>query len=115
MTWIGLVELHCASFRPENSFITAFGKDFVKSTYLWQVNCKDIYILVGKINGKIAGMISVCDGPYSLKMLKGCFMQLVASLIKNPRPCSPRQLCQGYFGEIVTGAISLDDFPSLLQ
>ena len=79
-----LTELHCASFRPENSFITTLGKDFVKSTYRWQLNCKDTYVLVAKINGKIGGMIGVCDGPYSLKLLKGCFLHLIVSLIKNP-------------------------------
>jgi hypothetical protein len=43
-----LVELHNASFSPEDNVPTMLGKDYVRATYRWQVNSKQAYALVAE-------------------------------------------------------------------
>jgi len=89
-----LTELHCASFRPEDHVPMMLGKDFVRATYRWQVSGKSAYTLVADAHGKIIGLVSVCDGPFTMPMFMACLPEFALSLIRSPSLLFRKKLWQ---------------------
>lgn len=79
-----MTELHWASFKPEDHVAVIFGKSYIKSIYKWIVQGKDAYALVAEENGKVIGLVSVCDRPYFASMFKACLLGLIFSILKKP-------------------------------
>lgn len=79
-----LTDLHCACFRPEEHVPLMLGRDYVRATYRWHVATPRVYTLVAETGDRIAGLIGVCNGAYTLPMFIACFAQLGVSLLKHP-------------------------------
>jgi GNAT superfamily N-acetyltransferase len=79
-----LTDLHCSSFRPEEHIPFLIGKRYVKATYRWQVKGKKAYTLLAESNGRIIGLVAVCDGPFTVPMFKACLGEFIFCLARNP-------------------------------
>ncbi len=79
-----LTDLHCASFSPENHVPVMLGKRYVKATYKWLTSSPDTYGLVAELDGKIVGLITVCDKNYTRPMFIACLGDLILSIITRP-------------------------------
>jgi GNAT superfamily N-acetyltransferase len=112
-----LTELHCASFGPEDNLPAMLGKDFVQATFRWQVNGKEAYTLVGEDDGKLVGLVAVCDGSFSRPMLMACLPEFILSLLKNPFLLFRRKLWRRLFRYLNSSAQSksIADHPGFAQ
>jgi len=79
-----LTDLHCSSFRPQDHVPVLLGRRYVKATYKWQIEGKQAYTLVADSNGRIVGLVAVCDGPFTLPMFKACLGEFILSMMANP-------------------------------
>jgi ribosomal protein S18 acetylase RimI-like enzyme len=79
-----LTDLHCRSFRPEEHVPMMLGRGYVKASYKWQVSSKETYVLVAEYEGKIAGLVAVCDGAFTKDMFIACLPEFIKSIINNP-------------------------------
>lgn len=79
-----LTELHCASFGPEDNVPAMLGKDFVRASFRWQVAGKQAYALVTEADGKVVGLVAVCDRSFTRPMIVACLPEFFLSFLKNP-------------------------------
>lgn len=79
-----MTKLHCESFCREEHVPVMLGKRFVRATYRWLVSSKKSYALVADSDGKIIGLVAVCDGPFTRAMFIACFPEFMLSILKNP-------------------------------
>ena len=79
-----LAKLHCECLGPEDHVPVMLGKEYVRATYRWLVGNRKAYALVAVIEGEIAGLIAVCDGPFTRPMFFACLPEFCRSLARNP-------------------------------
>jgi hypothetical protein len=79
-----LTDLHCASFKPEDHVPVMLGPRYVKATYRWQVSSPDAYTLVAELDGKIVGLVAVCDKPFTRPMFMACIGEFILSILNKP-------------------------------
>jgi RimJ/RimL family protein N-acetyltransferase len=79
-----VTDLHLASFRPEDHVPVILGPRYVKAIYRWQTRSPEAYTLVAEIDGKIVGLIGICDKPYARPMFIACIGEFIMSLLKKP-------------------------------
>ncbi len=79
-----ITALHCLSFKPEDHVPMMLGENYVRATYKWLITSNESYVLVGKKQGLIIGLIAVCDGPFTKPMFIACFPEFIISLISRP-------------------------------
>ena len=79
-----LTDLHCASFGPEEHIPVMLGKDYVRATYRWLVKSNHAYCLVADAHPRIIGLVSVCDGSYTLPMFLACLPEFGIRLVRSP-------------------------------
>ncbi len=77
--------LHCDSFKYGEHVPAMLGPKYVKAMYRWLVTSAVSYALVAEIEGKIIGLVAVCDGPFTRPMFFACLPEFIVSLAKNPR------------------------------
>lgn len=80
-----LTELHLTSFRPEEHVLVMLGREYVRATYRWLLTSRNCYCLVADLNGRIIGLVGVCDGPYTRPMFLACLPEFVKSLLRSPQ------------------------------
>jgi hypothetical protein len=80
-----ITKLHCASFAPLDHVPVMLGKRYVKATYRWQITNKKAYTLAATLDGKIVGVVAVCDGPFTKLMFIACLPEFIISLLLNPK------------------------------
>jgi GNAT superfamily N-acetyltransferase len=92
-----VTDLHLASFRPDDHLPVMLGPRYVKATYRWQIRNPKAYILVAEANGKIVGLVGVCDKQYTKLMFMACLGEFILSLLNNPTLLFQRKLWQRLF------------------
>lgn len=80
-----LTRLHCASFRREEHAPMILGPRYVRATYRWLLGAAEAYALVAESEGKVVGLVAVCDRGFTWPMFRACFGELVVSLVTDPR------------------------------
>jgi GNAT superfamily N-acetyltransferase len=79
-----VTDLHLASFRPDDHVPVILGPRYVKATYRWQIRSPEAYTLVAEADGKIVGLLGMCDKPYTRPMFIACFSEFILSLLRKP-------------------------------
>lgn len=92
-----LTDLHCASFKPEDHVPMMLGRDYVKATYRWLVTNKKSYALVADYNGKIVGLVAMCDSSFTLPMFIACLPEFIQSLLRDPSLIITGRLWKRFF------------------
>ncbi len=87
-----LVELHLSSFTPDNHLGMLLGADFVRASYYWHLADKRGYVIVAELNGRLAGLLGMCDGPFTIPMLWACRWTFLRALLRHPRLLTDRRL-----------------------
>jgi hypothetical protein len=81
----GITSLHCNSFDEKNHVPMMLGKSYVKSTYKWLIKSKISYVLVYEIDLQIAGVVAVCDRPFTKDMFIACLPDFIFSILNKPQ------------------------------
>jgi GNAT superfamily N-acetyltransferase len=92
-----VTDLHLAIFRPDDHLPVMLGPRYVKATYRWQIRSPKAYILVAEADGKIVGLVGICDKQYTKLMFMACLGEFILSLLKNPTLLFQRKLWQRLF------------------
>jgi len=79
-----LTDLHLACFGPDEHVPVLLGRDYIKASYQWLLNDEDCYSLVADLDGRIIGVVGVCDGPYTLSMFMACLPEMGRSFLRSP-------------------------------
>ena len=79
-----ITALHCLSFKPNDHVPMMLGKNYVKATYKWLIASNESYVLIGKENDAIIGLVAVCDGAFTKPMFIACLPAFVKSIILKP-------------------------------
>jgi len=80
-----LTDLHCRSFKPEDHVPMMLGRNYVKASYKWQVSSELTYVLMAEYDGRLAGLVAVCDRSFTKEMFIACLPELIKSLVIKPR------------------------------
>jgi hypothetical protein len=81
---VGMTDLHCRSFKPEEHVPMALGKDYVQATYKWLVTSNQSYALIAENGSSVVGLVAVCDRSFTFTMFVACLPQFMISMIENP-------------------------------
>ncbi len=92
-----VTDLHLASFSPDDHIPVMFGPRYVKAMYRWQIRSPEAYTLVAEEDGKIVGLLGMCDKPYTRPMFMACFGEFILSLLKKPTLLLQGKLWQRLF------------------
>jgi ribosomal protein S18 acetylase RimI-like enzyme len=92
-----LAELHWASFTTDEHIPVILGKRYVRATYVWQVGSGRSYVLVAEAQGKLIGLLSVCDGLYTRPMFMACLPEFIRSLARHPNLVAEKRLWSRLF------------------
>ena len=79
-----LTDMHMDSFRPKDHVPVKLGWRYVKSNYRWLINNRNSYTLVAEADGKLVGLIAVCDGSFTRPMFKAGFGEFCLVLLRRP-------------------------------
>ena len=79
-----ITALHCLSFKPKDHVPMMLGRNYVKATYKWLITSNESYVLIGKEDDAIIGLVAVCDGAYTKPMFIACLPAFVKSIIVKP-------------------------------
>jgi hypothetical protein len=79
-----VTRLHMASFKPEDHVPVMLGSDYVRATYKWQISSPEAYTLVAELDGKIVGLVAVCDKPFTKPMFMASIGEFIRSLLRKP-------------------------------
>ena len=89
--------LHLASFHSDDHVPVMIGPSYVKATYKWQISSPEAYTLVADANGKIVGLVGMCDKSFTRPMFMACLGALFQSLLKKPSLLFQRKLWDRLF------------------
>jgi hypothetical protein len=89
--------LHLASFQPDDHIPVLLGPGFVKATYKWQICDPEAYTLVAEKDGKIIGLVGMCDRSFTRPMFVACLGEFLLSLLKKPSLLFQRKLWMRVF------------------
>jgi hypothetical protein len=89
-----VTKLHLASFGPNDHVPVMLGTRYVRATYKWQISSPEAYTLVAESNGKIVGLVGICDKSFTRPMFMACLGEFFLSLLKNPSLLFRRKLWQ---------------------
>lgn len=76
--------LHMASFQPHEHLGALLGSKFVEASYLWHVSNDCAYVIVAELEGALVGLLGMCDGPFTMRMLRGCRGAFVGAILRRP-------------------------------
>lgn len=80
-----LTDLHCRSFGPKEHVPMMLGRNYVKASYKWQVSSELTYVLMAEYEGKLAGLVAVCDRSFTKEMFIACLPEFIYSLLLKPK------------------------------
>lgn len=89
-----MTDLHCACFSPDEHVPMMLGRHYVAATYRWLVTSGISYVLVAELEGKIIGLVAVCDHSYTKPMFIACCREFILSITKNPLLLTRKKLWQ---------------------
>jgi hypothetical protein len=113
-----MTNLHCRSFLPEEQVPMALGRNYVRATYRWLVTNKKSYALVAGCEGKVIGLVGMCDRSFTLPMFLACLPDFFQSILKNPSLLTNIRLWRRFSrSPIVTNKHSkfIADYPAVAQ
>jgi hypothetical protein len=84
--------LHMASFSPEEHLGTLLGPKFVEASYNWHVKDKKAYVIIAELEGKLLGLLGMCDGPFTVRMVKGSLAAFLGAFFLKPHLLVDRRL-----------------------
>ncbi|HOU49036.1 MAG: GNAT family N-acetyltransferase [Acidobacteria bacterium] len=79
-----MTALHCDSFKFGEHVPAMLGRHYVRAMYRWLVTSAVSYALVAEREGKIVGIVAVCDGPFTRPMFLACLPAFAVSLVRRP-------------------------------
>jgi hypothetical protein len=110
-----ITDLHCLSFKPKDHVPMMLGKNYVKATYRWLITSKESYVLIGKENGVIMGLVAVCDGAFTKPMFIACLPAFIRSIILKPWRLFSKMLWERLLRRPDVNKISIIDTPGFAQ
>lgn len=133
-----MTKIHLSSFIPDEHLGTLLGPIFVRASYLWHVTDACAYVIVAEEDGKLLGLLGMCDGSFTMRMIKGCLWVFLGALLRRPRLlidrrlwsrlartkthyewvnefCSTPGVAQMTIGAVDAGARGKNVFPSLIK
>lgn len=112
-----ITDLHCRSFKPDDHVPMILGQNYVKATYRWLITSKIAYVLVADIEDSLAGLVAVCDGPFTKPMFFACLPEFFLSLLSKPKRIFSAQLWKRLFRQ--PGSVKsnkyIEDLPGFAQ
>jgi len=87
-----LTDLHLRCFGPGDHVGMIFGDRFIKSMYRWQVSSPSCFVYVALEDNRFAGLVGLCKGSYTIRMLTACWRSLLLSLLSKPWLLFDKQL-----------------------
>jgi len=79
-----MTSLHMASFRPGEHLGALLGPAFVRAYYMWHVTDDCAYAMVAELDGSLVGLLGMCDGPFTMRMLRGCRRAFAFAILRRP-------------------------------
>ncbi len=79
-----IVALHMSSFSRRDHIGLLFGISFVRTMYRWFLSSDNCYVLAARLNGRLAGYISVSDTPYDRPVMRHCLGAAALGLLRRP-------------------------------
>ncbi|MDP1725496.1 MAG: GNAT family N-acetyltransferase [Bacteroidota bacterium] len=111
-----ITDLHCISFTIHDHVPMMLGRNYVKSTYRWLINSNQSYVLVSIIDNEIAGVVAVCDGPFTKPMFIACLPSFIRSILISPNRLFNRLLWNRLFRKAETPeGHKLENLPGFAQ
>lgn len=112
-----ITALHCLSFKPEDHAPMMLGENYVKATYRWLITSKESYVLIGKEDGVIMGLVAVCDGAFTKPMFIACLPEFIKSIILKPKRLFSKMLWERLLRrpDVDNNKISIIDTPGFAQ
>lgn len=87
-----MVALHLASFSPDEHLGVLLGPGFVRASYAWHVTDPAAWAIVAEMQGSVVGLLGMCDGPFTSRVLRSCLGSFIASLLRRPGLLFDRRL-----------------------
>ena len=87
-----MTALHMSSFSADDHLGALLGPGFVRASYLWHVTDSMAWVIVAELHGQVVGLLGMCDGPFTKRMLRGCSTAFAAALLRRPRLLADRRL-----------------------
>jgi len=133
-----MTNLHLSSFSPDEHLGTLLGPTFVQASYRWHVTDECAYVIIAEMDGKLMGLLGMCDGSFTIRMIRGCLREFLGALLRHPRLlidrrlwsrlartkahsewvnefCSTAGVAQMTIGAVNAGARGHNVFPSLIK
>jgi hypothetical protein len=133
-----MTKLHLSSFSPDEHLGALLGPAFVRASYLWHVTDECAYVIIAEMDGKLLGLLGMCDGSFTMRMIRGCWQAFLGALIRRPlllidrrlwsritrtqahsewvnEFCSTSGVAQMTIGAVDVGARGHNVFPSLIR
>jgi GNAT superfamily N-acetyltransferase len=79
-----MATLHLASFSPDEHLGALLGPGFVRASYHWHVSDDAAYVIVAELDGKLVGLLGMCDGPFTTRMMRGCIPAFLGVFARRP-------------------------------
>ena len=87
-----MATLHLASFSPDEHLGVLLGPGFVRASYRWHVSGGTAYAIVAELDGRLVGLLGMCDGPFTTRMIRGCIPAFLGAIARRPRLLAERGL-----------------------
>ena len=112
-----ITELHCLSFDSKDHVPMMLGKNYVKATYKWLISSNESYVLIAEDEGKINGLVAVCNGAFTKPMFISCFPEFILSLVLKPTRLFSKMLWQRLLRrpDVDRSKMSIIDSPGFAQ
>lgn len=81
----GLVELHAATFTPEEHLLILFGTAVLRPIYRWFVASSETFTVIATSGGAIVGLCTACSRPYNGPMIRSNWFALAVGIMRNPQ------------------------------
>jgi len=87
-----MAKLHLASFSPDEHLGVLLGPAFVRASYLWHVTDETAYVIIAEMDGNLLGLLGMCDGPFTMRMIRGCWQAFLGAFARHHQLLIDRRL-----------------------
>ena len=79
-----LASLHRRIFEPRVNLTVRLGQRYLVDVYRWFLTAPEAYAVVAEAAGQLAGVTTMCDGPYNRRLLRATRSAAMLGLVTHP-------------------------------